>query len=205
MRQDRGFTLIEFVMIIVIASILATAFVSLMIPQVNLFFFLPQRIRIQSTAADVLDILLDGDNNARGLRYASPTTTSNAITAANANSLTYTYRGTDLVNHTIVLTYNSANHTVTRQIDGGSVQTIPYYATASSSILIDPAETNFFRYYDVSGTEFSPLVATLPNIYRVDVPIKVSSGSGKVTESEGNVRMKSGTEIKHYVTEAPDI
>ena len=207
MRQDRGFTLVELIVVLLVASIAASAFVGLMIPQVNLFFFLPQRIRIQSTAADLLDIVLDGDNSAKGLRYAGPTTsTNNAITAASTSSLTYTYLGNGAVNlTTVVLTYNPGNHTVTRQIDGGSTLTIPYYATAASDILIDPAETIFFRYYNASGTEFSPIVATLPNIYRVDVPVKVNSGSGKVKESEGNILMKSGTEIKHSATEVPDI
>ncbi len=192
-------------MSIVVASILAMAFVSLMIPQVNLFFFLPQRIRIQSASADLLDALFEGDNNARGLRYAGPAAGSSAITAANANSLTYAYRGVDGVNHTITLTYNAVSHTVTRAVDGGPAKNIPYYVTSGSGILVAAAETNFFRYYNVSGVEFSPALLTLSNIYRVDVATRVNSGSGKVTESEGNILMKSGVEIKHYVTEAPDI
>ena len=204
MKLDRGFTIIELVTVIVIASILGSAFVSLLIPQVNLFFFLPQRIRVQAAASDLLNIVIEGDNQARGLRYAAPTTTSSAITAANANSLTYTYRGADLANHTAVLTYNSANHKVTRTVDSGLAKNIPYYATSNSDILIDPAEANFFRYYNFSGVE---LTGSFPvqNIYRTDIPVKVSSGSGKVRESEGNIIMKAGVEIKHYVTETPDI
>ena len=197
MTRDRGFTLVELIVILLVASIAASAFVGLMIPQANLFFFLPQRIRVQSTASDLLDILFDGDNSARGLRYATPTTSTNAVTAASGSSLTYTYRGADLVNHTVVLTYNAGNRTVTRQIDGGSTPTIPYYATAASGILTDPAETNFFRYYDSAGAELTGVIP-VANIFRVDVPVKVSSGSGAVKGSEGNIRMKSGVEIKDF-------
>ncbi|GEM_PF-1398377 len=203
-RSPRGFTMIELVMVIVIASILGSAFVSLLIPQVNLFFFFPQRMRIQSAAAELLNGILEGDNQARGLRYAHASAGSNAITAANANSLTYNYRGADSADHTAVLTYSSINHTVTRAVDGGPVQNIPYYATSNSGILIDPVETNFFRYYNFAGAELTG-VFPVQNIYRTELAVKASSGSGKVKESEGNIIMKSGVEIKRYVTEVPDI
>ena len=202
---QKGLTLIELVMVLVIAGILASAFVALMIPQMNLFFFLPQRMRVQNTASDLLDVMIEGDNQARGLRYAGPTSAAVAIPSASAASLTYNYVDSDLTAHNVILTYQSASHTVTRQMDGGAAQTVPYYATASAGILINPAETNFFRYYTSAGAEMTGGGIVPANIYRVDIAVTARSGSGKVTESEGNILMKSGTEIKHYATEVPDI
>ncbi len=203
MKSQKGVTFIELLVTIVIAGILASSFVALMVPQINLFFFLPQRLRINNAASDLMDTLLDGNNAAQGLRYAGPLAAgASAITAASTTSLTYTYVDDDFVNHTVVLSYSAGTHEVTRQVDAGAAQNVPTYATSASGILLDPvpAEVNFFRYYNSAGTEFTPAPATLSNIYRVDIAAKTSSGSGKVRESEGNMILKSAAEIKHYTT-----
>lgn len=200
MGSSRGFTLIELIVTMAVAGILASSFVTLAVPQINLFFFLPQRIRVQNAASDLLDTIIEGDANAKGVRFAQ------SITAASATSLTYTYTTPSLVAHTVVISYSSASHTVTRSIDSGTAVNVPYYLNSSSGILADPLETNFFRYYAYGGSEMSGGAIVLANIYRVDLAVAVKTGSGKVTESEGMTSMKSGVEIKHYGSaEAPDI
>ena len=199
-RSENGSTLIELVMTMVIAGILAGAFVTLAIPQINLFFFLPQRIRVYNAVSDLLDTVLEGDASAKGVRFAQ------TITAATATSLSYTYTTPGLVAHTVVLNYDASSHTVTRTVDGGTAANIPYYLNAASGILADPLETNFFRYYAYGGAEMIGGGIVPANIYLVSLAVAVKTGSGKVTESEGMASMKSGVEIKHYgLPEAPDI
>ncbi|HTL70511.1 MAG TPA: type II secretion system protein [Candidatus Eisenbacteria bacterium] len=194
-----GFTLIELIVTMVIISVLASAFVAVAAPQINLFFFLPQRLRVQSAGTDLLDIILDGDIGARGLRFAGPTASASAITAATASSLTYTYADDDQTAHTVTFTFSPATEQLTRSVDGAAAQTVPYYARTAAGFAVSAAETNFFRYYDQAGTEFTPVAATLGNIYRVDVAVRVRSGSGAVAESEGGIVLKSGTDIKHFI------
>ncbi len=198
--KSSGFTLIEFIVTLVIAGILASAFVALAVPQINLFFFLPQRIRVHSAVSDLLDTVIEGDNSAKGLRFTQ------AVTAANATSLTYAYTTPDSVTHTIVINYNVLSHVVTRAIDGGAVNNISYYLTAASGILVYPLETNFFRYYTAGGAEMTGAGIIPANIYRVALAVSAQPGSCKVTESEEMIAMKSGVEIKHYgLPEVPDI
>ncbi len=199
-KSDTGFTLIEMIITLVIAGILASAFVMLAVPQINLFFFLPQRIGVYNAASDLLDTIIEGDNFAKGARFAE------TIPAANATSLTYTYTGSGSSAHTVVINYNAVSHTVTRSVDGGSAVNIPYYLTSSSGITVDPLETNFFRYYTNSGTEMTGAGIIPANVYLVAAAVSTKTGSGKVTESEGMSTMKSGFEVKHYgLPEIPDI
>ena len=199
-RSAKGFTLIEFIMMLVVVGTLASAFVVLAIPEINLFFFLPQRIRVHNALSDFLDTVIEGDASAKGLRFAQ------TITAATATSLTYTYTTLSSVTHTIVINYSVTSHTVTRSIDGAPAMEIPYYLKSGSGILVDPLETNFFRYYAYGGAEMTGGGIIPANIYLVVLPASAKTGTGKVTESEGMTAMKSGVEIKHYgLPEIPDI
>ena len=193
-QNQNGFTLIEALVTLVIAGVLASAFVSLVIPQANLFFYMPQRLRVQNAAQDVLSLIIEGDSRGLGLRF------SNAISAPSATSVSYTYFSDDFTSHTVVLTYDSTNKVVTRQIDGGTAENIPYYLKTTSGMTINPAETNFFRYYDSGDTEMTGGGIVTASVYRIDVALTAASGTGKVTDSEGNFLVKSGVEIKRYTT-----
>ena len=199
-KSAQGVTLIELITTLAVAGILASAFVALAVPQINLFFFLPQRIRVINASSDVLDTIMEGDSIARGLRFAQ------TITAASANSLTYTYTTADWVSHTLTINYVPASHTVTRSLDAAAATFVPYYLNASSGFLVDALEVNFFRYYTSAGVEMVGGGIVPATIYQVNVAASVKTGSGSVTESEGMMAIKSGVEIKHYgLPEVPDI
>ncbi len=212
---ENGVTLVEVAIVISIVAILASAFVTTMVPMMNFFFYHPESSRVNKAAADVLDIILDGDAKAKGLRFTGPpcvvpTGGSDTITTATASTLTYNYAlsdtcgtgGTSSVSVAIV--YDSGSHTVTRSVNGGTAEVIPYYATSASGIKIDPpASTNFFRYYDAADTELSS-TPTVTAIMRVDVTVNATSGTGAGQGSPetaaGQILMKGGTAIKRYTT-----
>ncbi|MBI4352846.1 MAG: hypothetical protein HY593_02855 [Candidatus Omnitrophica bacterium] len=207
MKLSRGYTLVEVVIVALVGTVVALTMVEVFVPQLDFLFFSPQRTRIYQAGDDLLGMIVEGDDKARGLRFAGPLSAgASAVTAASADALTYTYlTDTDASSHTIVLTYDSVARQAARQIDGGGAEVIPYYAAAAASrIVVDRLENNslgspaFFRYYDSSGTEFSGTPVT--NIYRVDIPIQVSAGGGGVTGLEGQAAMKTGVEIKRYTT-----
>ena len=212
-------------MVIVLAGILASAFLGLTVPQINLFFYLPERMRVQNACADLLDIIVLGDSKAKGLSFARPIISTSAtatcgLTAAfngagsdPRSGLTYTYQDKDLAttSHTIVLKYFLASHTVTRSIDGGADTLIPYYASSASGTKFDPLETNFFRFWTYGGGTPAEITGTLSavqveTVYRVDIPVNATSGNAAVKSSAGSIQMKADVDIKHYWTaEAPDI
>jgi hypothetical protein len=184
-----------------------------MVPLFNAFFFYPQNSRVNQAGQELLQIITGGDHRAKGLRFAGPpcavpTGGTSTISVATNTTLTYHYAAADdcggaLTNHTVVLVYDTVNRLVTRQIDGGTVLNIPSYATSGSDIRFDRFETNidgnssFFRYYNAAGTELTSPV-TLTSIYRVDIAVEATSGTGDVKDSAGNIRLKTGVEIHRY-------
>ncbi len=210
-NRAKGVTLIELVIVMVIVGILASAFSSVVIPMINFYFYYPQSSRVNNTAADVLQIIIEGDEKSDGLRFTSPPCNlpsggSSTIKAATASSLTYNYSKRDecgtggTASHSVTIAYDSANHIVTRAIDGGAATAIPYYATSTSGIKLDPPASNFFRYYNSAGTEiFAPFSgAQLLTIYRVDITVIALSGVGEAKYGGGQIMLKAGVEIRRF-------
>jgi prepilin-type N-terminal cleavage/methylation domain-containing protein len=209
----RGFTLVEIVTVITVTGILAAAVAVTIVPQMNTFFYFPQNMRVGSAAADALDIMLEGDIRAKGLRYTGPPCEiggagggGSTITAASATSLTYHYvdadscgTGAARLSHTVVLAYDSTDHVITRAIDGGSAENIPSYVPDDSDINFDPPSgVSFFRYFNNEGSEMTGLGITTTAIYRVDITMIAASGSGQVQHNAGRSALKTGVEIKRY-------
>lgn len=213
MKKASGVTIVELIVVIAVVAILASALVTTMGPMMNFFFYHPESSRVNKAAADVLQVIVEGDDKAKGLRYAGlpcaiPTGGSDTITAATASTLTYHYALSDAcgtggtASVSVALAYDSGSHTVTRSIDGGTAVVIPYYATSDSGIKIDPpASTDFFRYYDAAGAE---LGAGFTDAARVDISVNATSGTGAGQGSPetaaGQILLKAGVEIKRYTT-----
>lgn len=199
-KAQGGFTLIEAAMAIVLASILAAAFVTLLAPQINLTFFVPQRARLQAAAQDLLGTVVEGDGRAPGIRYAAPA----SITTASASAFTYSASSNDGAAVTVAFSYDGSNRRLTRQIDGGAAEAVPLHAGAGSDIRVDPLENNhlaspaLFRYFNSAGTEFTGTPAA--SIARIDVGVVVGSGTASVEDSEGRVALKTGIDIKRYTS-----
>jgi prepilin-type N-terminal cleavage/methylation domain-containing protein len=211
--REKGFTLIEMIIVIAITGILAVAFSSTFVPLMNLLFYYPQSTRVNAAGAELLDIIFEGDHLAKGLRFTGPPCTiggggggGSTITAASSTSVTYNYIDSDYcggtaarTSHTVVLTYDAGNEVVTRAIDGGSTLNIPSYVGNSSDINFSTAGVNFFTYYDAAGADLGA-TPTVGNIMRVDVNVIADSGSGEVRHNAGQIRLETGAEIKRYTT-----
>ncbi len=214
-KRQRGVTLIEFIIVIVLIGILGSAFSAVTVPMINFFFYYPQSTRVNAAGADLLQSLFYGDKTAKGLRFTGPPCAiggggggGSTITAATTTGLTYNYVDADYCGsgaartaHTVVLSVDGVNHVVTRALDGAAAANIPPYATTSSGIKFDApgGGVNFFHYFDAAGTDLGATPAVTA-IYRVDVNVIASSGSGNVKHDSGQIRLKSGCEIKRYTT-----
>lgn len=216
-RRRAGVTLIELVVSLTIAGILASAFSMSVLPLMNTLVNFPQTTRVQNAAADLLQIIVEGDHAAKGLRYAGPPCVvggggggGNSITVASTSSdtstLEYNYADADYcgagagrASHTVTLTYDRTLGTVTRAVDGGSAIPIPSYVGSGSEInfSVPGGGTDLFHYFDVSAADMgsSPAVS---DIYRVDIDVIASSGTGAVQFNSAQMRLKTGVEIKRY-------
>jgi len=171
MKQKKGFTLVELVMTMTIVSILASAFVSLFVPQIMLFLFVPLENKVQSATADAMTTMIEGDRFARGLKYAEPDTIAKqifivpqdydtqrnftgSILYADPVTVRYGYHDLNRVFHTVELHLNTTNKTLERKIDAGAFTVISNGGSPGTGGLgVFTGDTNedglpaVFRYY----------------------------------------------------------
>jgi hypothetical protein len=198
------------VIVIAVIGILASAFVGLMVPMTNFFLYYPQASRVNSAATDLINIILEGDEKARGLRFAGPAckiggaggggnSITEASTSGTVSTLTYNYvdaeycgTGAARVSHTVTLAYDSSTGTVTRSIDGGTADFIPYYVTTTSDIKfqIPGGGSELFHYFGASGADLGndPLASSISYVKNVGTNnSKVANTSLSVTVPAGGV------------------
>ncbi len=208
--KKRGVTLVELVIVIATIGILASAFVGLAVPLTNFFFYYPQATRVNNAANDLIHIILEGDEKAKGLRFTGPSCKiggagggGNSITEASVSgtvsTLTYNYVDAEYcgsaaarVSHSVTLAYDSSTGTVTRSVDGGSADFIPYYVTTTSDIKfqVPGAGSDLFHYFGASGADLGtdPLASSISYVKNVGINnSKVANTSLSVTVPAGGV------------------
>ena len=198
MKRASGFTLMETVLVIAITAIIAGGFAGVMVPMMNFYFYYPQSSRVNSAAADLMDIIIEGDEKAKGLRHVGfpctiggPGGGGSIITAASTSgdtqTLTYNYIDSDYcgssaarTSHTVTLVYDRALGTVTRAIDGGAAENIPYYVGSNSDInfSVPGGGTDFFHYFNRFESDLGTTPLLSPITYVKDVGTAQSTTTG---------------------------
>lgn len=79
MRHKRGFTFIELIMVIAIIGILAGAGAWIMVYTVKNSVFIPNQLGMDKLATDALNVMVEGDAQAKGLRFSREITAINAL------------------------------------------------------------------------------------------------------------------------------
>ncbi len=188
-HPNKGITLVELVIVIAITSILATAFSSVLVPTMNFLFYFPQSLRINAAAGDLVEIIMEGDSKAEGLRFTgSPCTIggaggggsniTEASTSGSTSTLTYNYAQADYcgssaarIAKTVTLVYDSSIGTVTRAVDGGTAYNIPDYVSTNSDInfSVSGGGTDLFHYFNSAGTDLgaTPIPTTIAYVQNV--------------------------------------
>lgn len=200
--------MIELVITISIIAILASAFVSVTVPMINFFMYYPQSHRVNKAATDLVRIIISGDDKAKGLRFTGPSCKigsggGSGITAASTSgtvsTLTYNYVDSDYcgdtatrVSHTVTLAYDSSTGLVTRSIDDGAANAIPYYVDSGSDIKfkVPGSGADLFHYFGVDGADLGsdPLAASIGYVKNVGTNnSKVANTSLSVTVPAGGV------------------
>jgi len=158
-KKNSGFTLIEAVMVISIIAILSVTGVFLMTYLIQNSVFIPNQLNCDMLASDAMDIMIEGDSQAKGLRFSRifSTILPQDMTFINQDGQTIRYR----LNANLL--YRSIN---------GVESQIPYYLPPGATF-----NTAQFSYFDSTQTA----TADPNNVRLVTVQLTAQTGGGAAT------------------------
>lgn len=186
-NKRKAFTLIELIMVIVIIGILSVSGAYLLSAVLQNSSYVPSQLNTDMIAADALDIMIEGDAQARGLRFSKDISNiqDNEITFKNQDDVTIRYH------------LDIADNKLYRSINGGPDELIPYYVPAGVELL---GENNrVFTYLDANENETID-----PNTVKmVRINFLTWSGDGQFEKWEGLSQLASAVTVKRYPNIAP--
>ena len=178
----KSFTLIELIMVMLILGVLSVGGAALMTFFIQQGFFVPNQLNAEMLTADAIDLMIEGDDQAKGLRFAR--------SISNARRYRIDFVNQD--NQQIIYRLRQNQNRFTRSIDGGPQETIPYY-TPSSGITITGPNNRVFSYFDGNENQINNNPAA---VRRVALTIAIQTGTGAFEESEGQTELSSSVAIK---------
>lgn len=181
LRSQKGFTLIELVMIILLTGILAMSGYHLMNFVVGNTFFLPNQVQADLVAAEAMEILVEGDDQAKGLRFCK------AVVTASANQIVVTNQDDQTI------TYNLSGGSLFRTIAPGAAVMIPYFK--AGDMTLSGVGGALFTYYDSAEA-----VTAIPaNVRRIKIDLKAQNGTGSSDKYEGYSQQSSSVKVNKYL------
>ena len=182
--NKKGFSLIEVIMVIAIVGILAVPGAYVMSYLVQNSIYIPSKLNMDMIAADALDIMIEGDATAKGLRFSKSITAvqDNQITFVNQNNQTVRYRLETVLTPKILY----------RSINGGAESSIPYYTP--SAVTIVGKSNKLFTYYDTNEA-----VTNVPaNVRWISLALVAQVGAGAYAALQGSSDQSSSVCVKKY-------
>ncbi|HNX68516.1 MAG TPA: prepilin-type N-terminal cleavage/methylation domain-containing protein [Candidatus Omnitrophota bacterium] len=184
MKKQSGFTLIELVMVTLIAALLVVGGLHILGFVTKTTFYLPNQVRADTLAADALEILTEGDKTAKGLRFCK------AVTTAGANQVIVTNQDDQTIE------YRLTAGKLYRKIATGADALVPYYMPADMTIA--GVGGSLFTYTDASDAPLTQPV-TPANVRRIKVDLIAKNGTGSSDTLDGTSTQSSSVKVNKYL------
>lgn len=182
MKNKRGFTVIELVMVVLIVGVVAAVGASLMVFTIQHAMYTPGRMNASMIADDAINNIIDGDSLAKGLRF------SRQLTAISATSVTFV----DQDGRTVV--YTLTGNKITRTVNSAADSSFLYYAASASIVLSAGTSGVLFSYYDSAGNT----TAVAADVRRVEINLKVTIGGGSFANWQGQSERSSSVRVPKF-------
>lgn len=186
-NQKTGFTYIELVVVIVIIAAVSVTGAALMGFFIQNAIFIPRQLNVDMLTSEAMDIMIEGDQQAKGLRF------SKRITAMADNQITF--RNQD-DNVDIIYQLDTLTSKLYRKIGPNPLELIPYYLPPGVTITGNGNVT--FSYYDGNDAWINPSLGDPANVRRVGISIIAKTGTGSFNELEGQTELSSSIAVKRY-------
>lgn len=181
-NKRHGFTLIELVMVIAIIGILSVSGAHLMAYLVQNSVFIPNKLNMDMAASSALDIMIEGDSSAKGLRF------SRSISSVADSQVVFNNQD----NQTISYSLDTGTNKLYRSISLGAEAPIPYYIT--SGVNVTAPSNKLFTYYDSSGTE----TANAADVRRIKLTLTALIGSGSYSDWQASSLQSSSIKVSKF-------
>ena len=181
-NNRKGFTLIELIMVIVVVAIIAAAGSSLMGYLIQNAVYIPNQLNMDMVVADAVDVMIEGDNQAKGLRF------NRSLTNVQDYQLTFINQD----NQTVRFRMDTGTNRLYRSINGATEVMFPYYVP--SGVTITGKSSKLFSYFDVNEAT----TAVAANVRRIALSLIAQTGNGNFLSWEGSSDQSSSIAIRRY-------
>jgi len=181
LEAGKGWALIEAIMALAIIGILAGAGAWLMAYTVQNSVFMPNQLNMDKLASDALNIMIEGDAQAKGLRF------SRVINTLAANRVDFINQDARAVYYRLDLPTSK----LYRSIDGALEAALPYYSSAAG-ITLNGKSGALFTYYDTNDA----VTAAAANVRRIRIILIAKSGTGLYNDWQGQSEQASSVALK---------
>jgi prepilin-type N-terminal cleavage/methylation domain-containing protein len=182
-KRQNGFTLIELTITILVIAVLSAGGAYIMTYLIQSAVYIPSKLNMDMLASDALTIMIDGDSQAKGLRF------SRSVTDIQPYQITFINQDNQTINYQL----NTGTNKLYRSINGNPAVLIPYYIP-SSGISMSGKNGQLFLYYD--GSEV--ITANPVNVRRIAVALIAMTGSGSFDQWQGKADLSSAVAVKRF-------
>lgn len=205
-RDKKAVTLIEVVILLLVTAIMGATIVGAVVYFVQLFIYSPRQLDTQKICQELSNMMIEGDQNIRGIRYARKV----LDTPNNPTAIQFAYTYGYPVSYDSLITPNDQLSVKFRwdptdkhiyrstSTDGGlnwSAETvIPYYISSSTTVDGKDVSGTIFTYKKAADADWVPADG-LSAIRRVIISINVKAGTGTFG---GSFNFTSSAEIKGF-------
>lgn len=176
--------MIELIMVIVILGVMAASGTHLMFYLVKNSIFVPNKLNMDMLASDAMDIIVDGDRRAKGLRF------SRAITAVGNNQVDFANQDGQTVRYRL----DTGTSKLYRSVNGGVEEAIPYYASVPGVSMVSKTAGQLFTYYDANET----VTATAASVRWITIGLNAKTGTGSYDNWQGQSQQSTSVAVKKF-------